>query len=83
MRVAAYERYGPPEVVGIVELPDPSPGEGEVRIRVHAVSVGASDSAARSGTPWFARLAFGLRAPRKAVLGESGLTVPWLIPRHS
>lgn len=70
MRVAAYERYGPPEVVGIAERPDPSPGAGEVRIRVHAVSVGASDSAARSGTPWFARLAFGLRAPRKAVLGS-------------
>ena len=70
MRVAAYERYGPPEVVGIVERPDPTPGAGEVRIRVHAVSVGASDSAARSGTPWFARLAFGLRAPRKAVLGS-------------
>ena len=70
MRVAAYERYGPPEVVGIAERPDPSPGAGEVRMRVHAVSVGASDSAARSGTPWFARLAFGLRAPRKAVLGS-------------
>lgn len=70
MRVAAYEQYGPPEVVGIAERPDPSPGAGEVRIRVHAVSVGASDSAARSGTPWFARLAFGLRAPRTPVLGS-------------
>lgn len=70
MRVAAYERYGPPEVVAIVEQPDPSSGAGEVRIRVHAVSIGSSDSAARSGTPWFARLAFGLRAPRKAVLGS-------------
>jgi len=70
MRVAAYERYGPPEAVGIVERPDPSPGEGEVRIRVHAVSVGASDGAARSGTPWFARLAFGLRAPKRPVLGS-------------
>jgi NADPH:quinone reductase-like Zn-dependent oxidoreductase len=70
MRVAAYERYGPPEVVGIAERPDPSPGEGEVRIRVHAVSVGASDGAARSGTPWFARLAFGLRAPKRPVLGS-------------
>ena len=70
MRVAAYERYGPPEVVSIAEQPDPSPGAGELRIRVHAVSVGSSDGAARSGTPWFARLAFGLRAPRKPVLGS-------------
>ncbi len=70
MRVSAYERYGPPEVVTIVERPDPIPGDGEVRVRVHAVSVGASDSAARLGSPWFARLAFGLRAPRKSVLGS-------------
>jgi NADPH:quinone reductase-like Zn-dependent oxidoreductase len=70
MRVAVYERYGPPEVVGIAEQPVPEPGPGEVRVRVHAASIGAADSAARSGTPWFARLAFGLRAPKRAVLGS-------------
>jgi NADPH:quinone reductase-like Zn-dependent oxidoreductase len=70
MRVAAYERYGPPEVVGIAERPDPRPGAGQLRVRVHAACVGAADSAARSGTPWFARLAFGLRAPKLAVLGS-------------
>ena len=70
MRVAAYEQYGPPEVVGIAEQPAPEPGAGEVRVRVHAASIGASDSAGRSGTPWFARLAFGLRAPKQPVLGS-------------
>ena len=70
MRVAAYERYGPPEVVAVAERPAPEPGAGEVRVRVHAASIGASDSAARSGTPWFARLAFGLRAPKRAVMGS-------------
>lgn len=70
MRVAVYERYGPPEVVGIVEEPAPEPGPGEMRVRVHAASIGAADSAGRSGTPWFARLAFGLRAPKRTVLGS-------------
>ncbi|MFD4422644.1 NAD(P)-dependent alcohol dehydrogenase [Agromyces sp. NPDC058484] len=70
MRVAAYERYGPPEVVAVSERPEPVPGEGQVRVRVHAAVVGSSDSAARSGTPWFARLAFGLRAPKRHVLGS-------------
>jgi NADPH:quinone reductase-like Zn-dependent oxidoreductase len=70
MRVAAYERYGPPEVAAVAERPDPVPGAGEVRVRVHAASVGAADGAGRSGTPWFARLAFGLRAPRQQVLGS-------------
>jgi NADPH:quinone reductase-like Zn-dependent oxidoreductase len=70
MRVAAYERYGPPEVVGITERPVPEPSAGEVRVRVHAASIGAADSAGRSGTPWFARLAFGMRAPKRPVLGS-------------
>ena len=76
MRVAAYERYGPPEVVAIAERPELVPAAGELRIRVHAVSIGASDSAARSGSPWFARLAFGLRAPKQQVLGSGRSTMP-------
>ena len=70
MRVAAYSRYGSPEVVGIAERPEPHAAAGEIRVRVHAASVGAADGAARSGSPWFARLAFGLRAPRRSVLGS-------------
>ncbi len=70
MRAASYARYGGPEVVEIAEVPAPEPGPGEIRVRVHAASVGAADSAARSGTPWFARLAFGLRRPTHTVLGS-------------
>ncbi|MGR2753912.1 NAD(P)-dependent alcohol dehydrogenase [Agromyces arachidis] len=70
MRIAAYHRYGAPEVVGVEERERPEPGPGEVRVRVHAASVGAADAAGRSGSPWFARLAFGLRRPRNAVLGS-------------
>lgn len=70
MRVAVYEQYGPPEVVSVAERPEPVPGAGQLRIRVHAAPVGSSDSAGRSGTPWFARLAFGFRRPRQPVLGS-------------
>ncbi|MGR0318368.1 NAD(P)-dependent alcohol dehydrogenase [Agromyces sp. ZXT2-3] len=70
MRIAAYHRYGAPEVVGVEERARPEPGPGEVRVVVHAASVGAADAAGRSGSPWFARLAFGLRRPRNAVLGS-------------
>jgi NADPH:quinone reductase-like Zn-dependent oxidoreductase len=70
MRVAVYERYGPPEVVTIAARPEPAANAGEFRVRVHAAAVGSSDSAGRSGTPWFARLAFGLRAPKRSVLGS-------------
>ena len=70
MRIAAYHRYGPPDVVGVEEREEPVPGPGEVRVRVRAASVGSSDAAGRAGSPWFARLAFGLRRPRNAVLGS-------------
>jgi len=70
MRVAEYTQYGPPEVVAIAERPEPVPGAGRVRVRVHAAPVGSSDAAGRSGTPWFARLAYGFRAPKQQVLGS-------------
>ena len=69
MKAASYSRYGGPEVVELVELPDPIPGPYELVVRMAATSVGASDGAARSGRPWFARLYFGLRRPKYPVLG--------------
>jgi NADPH:quinone reductase-like Zn-dependent oxidoreductase len=70
MRTAVYERYGAPDVVHITEADDPEVGEHEVLVRVEASTVGAADSAGRSGTPRFARLFFGLRKPKHPVLGS-------------
>ncbi|PWC02895.1 NAD(P)-dependent alcohol dehydrogenase [Agromyces badenianii] len=70
MRTAVYERYGPPEVMRLQQAADPVAGEGEVLVRVEASTVGASDSAGRSGTPRFARLFFGLTKPKHPVLGS-------------
>lgn len=69
MRAAVSTAYGPPEVLQVGEVPDPVPGPGQVLVRNRASTVGAALVAARSGTPWFARLAFGLRRPRYPVLG--------------
>jgi NADPH:quinone reductase-like Zn-dependent oxidoreductase len=48
MKAAVYERYGPPEVVSIREVPTPQPGEGEVLIRIIATTVSTGDWRARS-----------------------------------
>lgn len=69
MRTAEYERYGAPDVVRIDEADAPEIAEHEVLVRVEATVVGATDSAARSGTPRFARLFFGLAKPKHPVLG--------------
>jgi NADPH:quinone reductase-like Zn-dependent oxidoreductase len=49
MRAVAVTEFGPPEVLRLVELPDPEPGPGEVRIRVHAAAVNPTDTVLRSG----------------------------------
>ncbi|WP_454042124.1 NAD(P)-dependent alcohol dehydrogenase [Cellulosimicrobium sp. Marseille-Q8652] len=69
MRAAVSTTYGPPDVLHVEQLPAPAPGPREILVRNRASTVAAALVAARSGTPWFARLAFGLRRPRYPVLG--------------
>jgi enoyl reductase len=49
MRAAVFDRYGPPGVLRIAELPDPLPKPGEVRIRVRAAGVQPFDVGVRRG----------------------------------
>lgn len=49
MKAAQFSRFGGPEVLEIVELPDPHPGPGEIRIAVRAAGVNASDWKKRQG----------------------------------
>lgn len=70
MKAVVVDRYGGPEVATVADLPDPVAGPDSVLVRVAAASVGASDAAFRSGSPWFARLASGLLRPRTRVLGS-------------
>lgn len=49
MRAAVFDRFGPPSVLRVAELPDPVPGPGEVRVRVRAAGVQPFDVAFRSG----------------------------------
>ena len=49
VKAIGLTEFGGPEVLKIVDLPEPQPGPGEVRIRVHAVAVNPSDITFRSG----------------------------------
>lgn len=71
MRAAVFEKYGSADVVTTAELDVPTPRPGQVLVRVAAASVTAADVAARSGSPWFARLYFGFTRPKWPVLGSS------------
>jgi len=49
MKAIQYSRFGGPEVLEMVELPDPHPGPGQIRVAVRAASVNPIDWKARSG----------------------------------
>ncbi|GAA0639389.1 hypothetical protein GCM10010174_71840 [Kutzneria viridogrisea] len=49
MKAAEFSRFGGPEVLKIVDLPDPHPGPGQVRIAVRAAGVNACDWKKRQG----------------------------------
>jgi NADPH:quinone reductase-like Zn-dependent oxidoreductase len=49
MKAARFSRFGGPEVLEIVDLPDPHAGPGEIRIEVRAAGVNASDWKKRQG----------------------------------
>ncbi len=48
MRAAVARRFGPPEVVGVEEVPRPSPGPRDVLIRVRASTVSIADHRIRT-----------------------------------
>ena len=49
MKAVGVTEFGGPEVLHLVDLPDPEAGPGELRIRVHAAAVNPTDTGLRSG----------------------------------
>lgn len=49
MRAVTFSRLGGPEVLEVLQLPEPKPGAGEARIRVAAATVNPTDISFRSG----------------------------------
>jgi NADPH:quinone reductase-like Zn-dependent oxidoreductase len=70
MKAMVYTTYGRPDVVKLQEVTSPIPAAGEVLVRIRAALVTPSDVVSRAGTPYFARLYFGLTKPKFPVLGS-------------
>ncbi|MFE6964209.1 NAD(P)-dependent alcohol dehydrogenase [Agromyces sp. NPDC057679] len=74
MRAARIDRFGPPEVVRLVEMPRPEPGPGELLVRVRAATVSVADERLRArrlprGFSLMVAPTIGLFRPRRRVLG--------------
>src|SRR5690348_16774160 len=77
MRAVVYERYGPPEVLRIQDVPRPALQPDELLVRVHAVAVTRADVATREANrrsgplvSAISRLVSGVRRPRQPILGS-------------
>jgi len=75
MKAAVYDRYGPPDVVQIREVPRHVPKAHEVLIETRATTVTSADWRVRSlvlptGFGLLGRLALGVARPRQPVLGS-------------
>jgi NADPH:quinone reductase-like Zn-dependent oxidoreductase len=69
MKAFVQETYGSADVMQLKEIDKPPVGDGAALVRVHATSVNPADWHAISGTPFVARLAFGVRKPKNPVPG--------------
>ena len=76
MKAVVYEKYGPPEVLQLKELPKPSLKDHEILVKVHATTVTIGDTIMRSlkipGPRWqrlVSRVYLGIRKPKRTILG--------------
>ena len=70
MKAVVHDRYGPPDVLRIEDVPKPVPAPDEILVRVRATGVTRSDAHLRAGQPFVSRLQSGLLRPKRRILGH-------------
>jgi NADPH:quinone reductase-like Zn-dependent oxidoreductase len=75
VKAIVYERYGPPDVLRLTDLPKPAPKDNEILIRTRATTVTSGDWRVRSlevpaGFGLLSRLALGISGPRQKILSS-------------
>ncbi|MFQ5605855.1 MAG: NAD(P)-dependent alcohol dehydrogenase [bacterium] len=70
MKAIVHQKYGPPDVLELQEVANPTYKDEEVLLKVHAAAVNAGDWYKLSGKPFLVRLMTGgLRKPKNQILG--------------
>jgi NADPH:quinone reductase-like Zn-dependent oxidoreductase len=69
MKAIVYTKYGPPDVVKLMEVTKPIPKDNEVLVKVYASTVNRTDSGFRSAEYFISRFWSGLLRPKYQILG--------------
>jgi len=76
MKAILYTQYGPPEVLRLTDIPEPTPRDNEVLVKVRATTVTIGDTIMRSFNlpisgvqKLMARLFLGWSKPKRPILG--------------
>ena len=70
MRAVVRDRYGPPDVLRVEDVPKPVTAPDEVLVKIRATGVTRSDAHLRAGEPYVSRIGSGLRRPKRRILGH-------------
>lgn len=70
MKAAIHTKYGPPEVVKLMEIDKPVPKKNEILIKVIATTVNRTDCGFRSAQYFVSRFFSGLLRPKFKTLGN-------------
>jgi NADPH:quinone reductase-like Zn-dependent oxidoreductase len=69
MKAVVHERYGPPEVLQVRDVPEPNPDVDEVLVHVCASTVTRTDCGVRLARPFFIRVFTGPLRPKQPIAG--------------
>src|SRR2546427_231180 len=70
MKAVVHDRYGPPDVLRIEDVPKPVPAPDEILVRIRATGVTRSDAHLRAGEAFVSRFQSGLLRPKRKILGH-------------
>ncbi|MBS2967826.1 NAD(P)-dependent alcohol dehydrogenase [Metabacillus sp. KIGAM252] len=69
MKAIVSDKYGPPDVLQLKEIPTPIFKDTQVLVKVHAASLNYGNVVLLRGKPFLARFAFGLLKPKYSIPG--------------
>jgi len=70
LKAIVYTRYGPPDVLQLIEAEKPAPKDNDVLIKVYAATVNRTDCGVLRADPFIVRLFSGLVKPKNTILGN-------------